>query len=104
MRGDKNILKKGKIGTACEMHVKGKVSRKSSKKITSISVRVSQCCFNWSLVPKQFQVQTTGQHCVSIFCTHLFLSFAKGVKCHPIHAWNTRGNLLWFRISVFVLC
>lgn len=76
MRGDKNILMKGKIGTACEMHVKGKVRRKSSKKITFLSVRVSQCCFNWSLVPKQFQVQTTDQNCAPIFCTHLFLSFA----------------------------
>ena len=80
MRGNKNIPKKGKIGTAWEMHVKGKVRRKSSRKITSLSVRVSQCCFNWSLVPEQFQVQTTGQNCVSIFCTHLLLSFAKRVN------------------------
>ena len=33
------------------------------------------------------------------------LSFFRKVnKCHPIHSWNTRGNLLRFRISVFVLC
>lgn len=62
MRGDKNILKKGKIEQPAKC-MKGKVSREKAPRKLPPYVRVSQCCFNWSLVPKQFQVQTTGQNC-----------------------------------------
>lgn len=78
MRGNKNILKKGKIGTACKMHVKGKVRRKSSKKITSISVRVSQCCFNWVqyfLSSFRFKLQVK---IVFLFSAHTFFFLFSG--------------------------
>lgn len=72
MRGNENILKEGNAGTDWEMHVKGSIRRKGSKKIIFIKARVPQSCFCWTLVSNLFQVQTMGHNCISIFSTHLF--------------------------------